>query len=267
MAADIKHPHLRFLTRLYKTAFEQTLSLKASFILRVLFMIVNNLIMLVGWFAVFGTFKTINGWTFSDFMFMTGLVVTSFSIWSIFFRGAGIYTARLIEYGELDTYLLAPKNILLHTLCSQTDPAGFGDLLSGIILLTASGLVSFGNVGILLFCLIVGATLFVSLNIFLGSLNFYTADSTDFGERLFYLFLNITGYPGCIYGGTAKLILISLLPAGLISILPVEQMHHANATTLVWMFCIAALALIGSVLFFYTGLKRYASGNKIGGKL
>jgi ABC-2 type transport system permease protein len=267
MVAKVKYPNLRFLCRLYCTSFKQVMALKASFFLRILFMIINNLIMLVGWFAVFNTFKTINGWSFSDFMFMRGLVVICFSIWSLFFRGAGIYTARLIEYGDLDTYLMAPKNILLHTTCSQTDPAGFGDLLSGIILLTASGLISFSNIGILLFCILIGASLFVSLGIFLGALNFYVSDCTDFGERLFYLFLSITGYPGCIYTGLAKLILISLFPTGLISILPVEQIHHPDTITLLWMFFVSCVLLTGSILFFYNGLKRYESGNRIGGKL
>ncbi len=267
MVAKSRHTTFRFWLRLYKTAFKQAIALKASFVLRILFMIANNLIMLVGWFAVFNTFKTINGWDFSDFMFMTGLVVTSFSIWSIFFRGAGIYMARLIEYGELDNYLLAPKNILLHTLCSRIDPAGLGDFLSGIILLTASGLVGFNNFGVLLFCIMVGATLFISLNIFLGSLNFYTADNTDLGERLFYSFLNLTSYPGCIYSGAVKLILLSLLPTGLISILPVEQMHKTDTLSLLWMLLVTLIVLGGSILFFYNGLKRYASGNKIGGKL
>lgn len=267
MADNIKYPNIRFLHQLYKTSFKQVMALKASFVLRILFMVVNNLVMLVGWFAVFNTFKTINGWSFHDFMFMSGLVVTCFSIWSIFFRGAGIYMARLIEYGDLDTYLLVPKNVLLHTICSKTDPAGLGDLLSGLILITGSGLVSFSNIGILLFCIIIGGTLFISLGIFLGSLNFYISDCTDFGERLFYLFLSISGYPGCIYTGMAKLILISLFPAGLISILPVEQMHCPNIITLLWMFFVVCFILTGSIFFFYNGLKKYESGNRIGGKL
>ncbi len=267
MAVNVTYARFRFWGRLYQTIFRQMMSLKISFALRVLFMIMNNLIMLFGWFVVFNTFKIINGWTFPDFMFMSGLIVISFSIWSVFFRGAGIYMARLIEYGDLDTYLLYPKNVLLHVICGQSDPAGLGDLISGIILVTASGLVTWGNIGILLFCILIGACLFVGFNIILGSLNFYVKDCTDFGERLFYFFLNMTGYPGCIYDGVAKLILISVFPAGVISILPVEQMHHADAITLLWMGLIGSVVLGGSILFFYIGLKRYESGNKIGVKL
>lgn len=256
----------RFFARLIKTSLLQAFSLKASFALRLVFMVFNNLIMLVGWWAMFTRFDTINGWTFKDFMFMTGLTVSAFSLWPLFFRGAGIYMARLIEYGDLDTFILQPKNILFHISCSISDPSGFGDLIAGCLLIILSGLLTTSTVFLILFFFLVAAICFLSINFIVSSLPFYFKNMADISERLFYIFFNIAGYPGSIYTGYAKLLLCTLLPTGLISILPVQLLHQFSIGLFLYMLLFTLGLFSFSIFLFYKGLKRYESGNRFGVK-
>lgn len=251
---------------LIQTAFKAAFSLKTSFFGRILFMCLNNFILLTGWWAVFHSFQEINGWGFSDFMFMSGLVISAFSVLTLFFRGAGIYLARLIEFGELDTYLIQPRQPLFHICCSVSDASGAGDLISGLVLIAFSGLITLDTIGIFLLIFAAAALLFLSVSILFSTLPFYMRDSSNLSERLFFMFFNIAGYPGCIYQGVAKVILIFIFPAGVISILPVEMMHAPSLSGLLTIVGMAMSVFALALFSFYHGLKRYESSNYIRSK-
>ncbi len=253
-----------FYRRLIKTSLKQSASLKWAFILRIICMLLNNCLMLVSWGALFYTFKTINGWNIYDFIFMTGLCVGSFSIWSIFFRGAGIYMARQIEYGDLDAYIIQPRHILFHGACSVSDPSGIGDLITGILFIGISGLVTFQTFPIVLVCFICATLCFIALTFYVSCLPFFIKQTDDFGERLFYIFFNIAGYPGSIYSGWFKLIFCSIFPVGIISILPVTLLKHFSWEIFGYLIGFTGLFFAGALILFHYGLRRYESGNRFG---
>ena len=47
--------------------------------------------------------------------------------------------AKKIEMGDLDALLTQPKSVLLQAVSSRTRPDGWGDVASGIVLLSMSG--------------------------------------------------------------------------------------------------------------------------------
>lgn len=264
MVAKNLRANIHFFSRLIKTSMYQAFSLKAAFMMRMLFMLFNNLIMLISWWAMFTQFEAINGWSFSDFIFMTGLTVSSFSLWPIFFRGTGIYMARLIEYGDLDSFILHPRNILFHVSCSLSDPSGFGDLISGCLLIAFSGFLTTSTLFLILFFFLVAAVCFLSVNFIVSSLPFYFKNMSDTSERLFYIFFNIAGYPGSIYSGYAKLLLCTFFPVGLISVLPVQLLHNFSGLLMLYMLLFTTILFCFSLWLFYNGLKHYESGNRFG---
>lgn len=257
---------LDFWFSLLKLAAKSAFALKTAFFGRIVFMCLNNLILLVGWWAVFQSFNHINGWAFSDFMFMSGLVIAALSLFTLFFRGAGIHLARLIEFGELDPYLIQPRNPLFHICCSVSDASGLGDLISGCLLMFFSGLITPGNLGVIILMFLAAALLFLSMSILFSSIPFYARDASDLSERLFFIFFNIAGYPGCIYSGLAKFILIFIFPAGVMSILPIEMIHTPSFGKIITILSIS-VGFFGLAIFsFYQGLKRYESSNHIRSK-
>ncbi len=254
----------RFYRRLIKTSLKQAVSLKGAFILRVICMFLNNVLMLVAWGTLFYKFNTINGWTIFDFMFMTGLCVGSFSMWSIFFRGSGIYMARQIEYGDLDAYLIQPRNVLFHGACSVSDPSGVGDFITGILFIGLSGLVTLSTLPIIFVCFICAALCFIAITFYVSCLPFFIKRTDDFGERLFYIFFNIAGYPGSVYTGYFKLAMCSLFPVGVVSVIPVELIKNFSWELLGYLIGFSVLFFSGSLILFKLGLRRYESGNRFG---
>ncbi len=254
----------RFYRRLIKTALKQAVSLKGAFILRIVFMIINNALMFVAWGSLFYQFKTINGWNIYDFMFMTGLCVGAFSIWPMFFRGSGIYMARQIERGDLDAYLIQPRNVLFHTACSVSDPSGIGDFITGILFIGLSGLVSWYTLPIIFVCYICAALCFIGMTFYVSSLPFFIKHTDDIGERIFYIFFNIAGYPGSIYTGWAKLAVCSFFPVGIISVLPVNIIKNPSVSAIAYLIIFSVLFFTGSLALFKYGLRRYESGNQFG---
>ncbi len=253
-----------FYRLLIKTSLKQSASLKWAFVLRIICMLLNNCLMLITWGALFYTFKSINGWNIHDFVFMTGLCIGSFSIWSVFFRGAGIYLARQIEYGDLDTYIIQPRNVLLHCACSISDPSGIGDFLTGILFIGFSGMVTFQTLPVILVCFICAALCFIALTFYVSCLPFFIKRTDDFGERLFYIFFNIAGYPGSVYTGWFKLIFCSIFPVGIISVIPVTLLHRPSWTLLTYLIGFVMLFFISALTLFKLGLRRYESGNRFG---
>ncbi len=251
-----------FFFRLIKMSMKQSYALKAAFWLRLIFMIVSDLIMLIGWYVMFQSFHTINGWSFEDFMFMSGLNISTFSIWTLFFRGGGTYMAQWIQNGEFDHFLLSPPNVLFHASCCVSEPAGWGDFITGICLMAVSGLVTFNTFGIVLILFICAVLCFLSISFILTAINFYFKNAADLTERLFYVFFCICGYPGSIYTDWAKVILITVFPVGLISILPVEILKNMQFSSFVYLLCATAVLFLGSIFLFYRGLRRYESGNR-----
>lgn len=251
-----------FFLHLIQMSMKQSYALKTAFWLRLVVMIISNLIMLTGWYVMFDSFQTINGWTFNDFMFMSGLNISAFSVWTLFFRGAGIRMSQWIQNGEFDHFLLSPQNVLFHASCCVSEPSGWGDFLTGIGLMITSGLITISTLGIVFILFICAFLCFLSVNFFLTAINFYFKNTADLTERLFYVFFSVSSYPGSIYTDWAKVLLITVFPAGLISILPIEILKGMQISTFVYLFLMIIALFCGSILFFYAGLKKYESGNR-----
>jgi ABC-2 type transport system permease protein len=76
--------------------------------------------------------------------------------------------------------------------------------------------------------------------------------------------VTFTCYPPTLFGFQLKLVLYTLLPAGIIAYLPVEMIRDPGVHT--WLPALAAVA--GYALFaswlFGRGLRRYESGSRFG---
>ena len=132
---------LRFARALVSTNLKASLALRGAFWLQAIFMIANNAIYFSIWFIFFDRFEEIRGWRLGDVGALYGIVATSFGL-CVVFAGGVRELARMIIDGDLDSFMTQPKNLLLHTLGSRTFASGWGDIASGIFLLTMSGRVS-----------------------------------------------------------------------------------------------------------------------------
>ena len=234
--------------------------LRAEFLLRCTLMILNNFISLITWFVIFKTYKSINGWNFQDFLVALGIVNISFGFNDLFFTGIR-KIPQWVQTGRFDVFFIYPKNVLFMVSASDSDPWGFSNILTGIILIILSGFFSLTNViPILLFCLL--GTIFVySATVLFATLAFWMRDSENIFRHICLNFQVLSTNPSSIYHGALKFFIWTLLPIALITQFSLSFLKTLNPCYLIGACLGIGVFFTTSLWFFFFSLKRYESGN------
>lgn len=254
---------LSFYGCLLRTSMRESMSKRGAFLIESGLMIANNLIFFAIWWIFFRQFRDVAGWDFNDMRILMAVGTGSYGLMQVCFGGVR-NLSRMIVQGDLDAFMTQPKNLLLHIAGSKSHSKGWGHLMTALILVFMdpfSMKILFVFLGIFS-----GSLVFTSINIIAHSLPFWMGPlegvSKKYCDALFLFAL----YPTNIYSGLLQVVMFTLIPAGVISYLPVELIRHFS-----WL---RLLLLLGSSLFFfaiafgvfYAGLKKYESGNIIGGR-
>jgi ABC-2 type transport system permease protein len=254
---------MRFYRALLWMNLKAPTALRASFFTQMLFMVANNLVFFTVWWIFFGKFKEVNGWTLREIEAMYGLSAGSFGLGIAFGNGARQIAAKIVN-GELDTFLVQPRNPLLHQVGSVSQPSGWGDLLSAAVLIHLSGYATLGNLPLLLLFACSGAVVFLSSAVIVNSLAFWLGNIEQLARQFVEFVITFSVYPQTIFPLYFKIFLLTVIPAGLISYIPVEILKRHVP---LWSLAVAGAALCFAVLaqtIFRLGLRRYESGNRIG---
>ncbi|MGR6001823.1 ABC-2 family transporter protein [Bacillus cereus] len=157
----------------------------------------------------------------SDMYILFSVVSTGFALAMIFFGNAP-RLANLISMGQLDSYLLLPRNVFLHILCSRMSLRAVGDLTFGILILIVGGIHDFKSIIIWLVSSILVAVIFVAFYALLGSLAFWLGKANVIQEQASNALMTFAMYPQTIYDNLTKFLMFTLIPAGFVGTLPVE---------------------------------------------
>ena len=126
--------YLRLFREVFVANLASVLEYRVSFLLQFFGMMLNNASFLVFWTVLIGHTGTIGGWGFSDVLFLWALGPAAFGLAHVVF-GNVRQIGTLIVQGDLDVYLLQPKDVLFHSLISRTVTSAWGDLIYGFVLL------------------------------------------------------------------------------------------------------------------------------------
>lgn len=249
---------LRFAGALFATSLKASLALRGAFLLQALFMLINNLMFFSTWWILFRRFDSIRGYRLHDMLALFGITASGFGL-AVVLCGGMLELARAISDGELDALLAQPKNVLVRAIASRSVASGWGDLVSGLGMIALCG---YGHPFAALLATLLAAVGFVSSAAVLHSSAFWLGRTDSLARSLLEFVMVFTLYPPTLFGGTLKLVLFTLLPAGLIAYLPIELLRDPSLGTL-------APAVLGSgcyALFaswlFHRGLRRYESGSR-----
>ena len=238
---------------------------KVTFLTNVGFMVLNNASFLVQWLILFRLRGDVGGYTFREIMLLWGLVAASFGLSRLLF--ARVFSlSDLIIGGKLDAYLVQPKNVLASVLTSATDVSAIGDLLYGMVL----GLIcSRGAGGFLLYLLftVTGAVVFTTFALLLGSLSFWFVRMDLLQSQLVMGIVSFGTYPDGIFKGVSRFLLYVIIPVGMAVWHPVHVMTDFDAGMLLTVLGYVCALTVASVIVFYRGLRRYASGNLMEARL
>ncbi len=217
--------------------------------------------------ALYLKVNNISGWSFGGtlFIFATFSLI-DFVISVTFFRNFLWYLSRRMINGTFDYRIIRPVNLQFYTGFSEIDLMDFTTIAPTIILywyaLTKMNIAfSFVNYA-LYFVLLFNAIIFVySLVLILGTLNFWTIQSTGLG-RLAAGILWMTRYPTDIFSGVWRNIFTFVFPIVFIATWPAKAFFGILGwQNVVYSLVFTAVFFLLANKFWNFGLKHYASAS------
>jgi len=254
----------KFMLEYFKINLQSIMEYRISFITQASFMFVNDIFWVIFWAIFFNKFPSINNWVFTDIMAMFVVITCAWGLVGTVF-GNFKNIAEIIRDGQLDFYLALPKEELSHILISKLKFDAFGDLLFGIIL--AIIFVPFAKLPLLLVLVLVSSIIILGFAIILGSLSFYMGSSVEVANQGLMGILTLASYPFSVFSGFTRIFLLTLIPAGFITGVPVELLKLFDWKWFLLMLAFAGIVLGISLIIFKKGVKRYESGNLINARI
>src|SRR5262249_43817468 len=140
-----------------------------------------------------------------------GVVATSVGL-TFTVTGGLAHLGHFIDEGTLDTLLTQPKPVLVHALGLRLRVSGIGDLASGIVFITFSGLVSWKAVPSIVLAIVASTLVFAACGIIFFSLAFWLGKVETLARQLWDLLITFSLYPEPLFGGALRLALFTVLP-------------------------------------------------------
>lgn len=252
----------RWLLAQWSVNLSSAMAYRISFLTQMVFMLVNNVLLLFFWWVLLQLVPDIGGWEMVDVWLMYGLAAGGYSIVAIL---AGNYhrLAIIIAEGQLDYYLSLPKNVLLHVLVSNTSFSAVGDLIFGLVL-GALGCRALGtNYLLFLFFMLTAGSVLCAFSVITNSLAFFIGRSEAISRQLTEALMSFSMYPGTVYQGAARFIVLFLVPAGFMTHIPVEALRNFSLASIWQVLAVNVVLWFVALALFNAGLKRYESGNQV----
>jgi ABC-2 type transport system permease protein len=239
-------------------AFRETFANRAGFWTQVATMIVNNIVWVIFWALFFRRVGRLRGWSTSEMMLLLSALCISAGFVLGFLANARSI-GRMIADGELDAALALPTRPLLYLLVRRVNPINIGDIIFGVVLFAVAGHPTPERVAVFAFTVVVAAVVLAGFLVSAGSLAFF-AGRDDAGELGFHTMLLFGAYPVDIFGGSARLMLHTVIPAAFVAAVPAKLVAHFDVGVAAG-FVGAAIAFATlAIALFQLGLRRYTSG-------
>ncbi len=232
---------------------------KWTFLMNVLFMILNNATFIIQWIVLFSLKEDVGGYTFNQVLLLWGMAASTFGFSHFFFKRA-YSLSETITNGKLDSYLVQPKNVLLAAITSDVEPSSLGDILYGYIMLCVSG---FSIAKFFLFTLfsICGGIVITAFAVIFASLSFWFTKTEALADTANSLMTNFATYPDGIFKGAIRILFFTIIPVGIVNYIPVWVMSHFDIRLTLIVILATILSIMISFFLFYRGLRKYSSSN------
>lgn len=255
--------NLRFYLYLLRMSIRASISRRGVFLIEAGLMIANNLVFFAVWWIFFRQFNTIAGWTLQDMITLTAVGIGAYGLSLVFFGGTKSL-AEIIVSGDLDLFMTQPKNLLLHIVGSRSRAKGWGHLVTAAIMIYLGGLTEPFTLLLIVVSQISGCIVFVSIAIIAHSLPFWLGAVEGLSKKYCDALFLFALYPTNIYSDALQLAMFTVIPAGVITFIPVELIRNFSWHYLAWLFASSLSIAAVAVTVFYAGLRRYESGNQFG---
>ncbi len=258
--------NIAFIFKNLKLNLQKQAQYKTAFVMQIVMMILNNLTFIIQWIIVFSITKSIGGYGFREVILLWAISAGAYGVAHLFFEGA-FHIDEVIYEGKLDVYLTQPKNVLISLCSSESRASAIGDILYVFIALLIIKATWWWFLAIIPVCL-VGGILYTAIVVCFQNIAFYVKRGGAVANVVDSAITMFSNYPPVIFNFVAKLILFTVIPAGFIVFVPAQYLFLGfNIWWLLGTIGVTILITILAFLLFKLGLRRYNSGNLMGGRL
>jgi len=251
---------LAFVLTYVKLNLQVALEYRVSFWTQVFAMALNDAMWVTFWALFFSRFPVVRGYEFRDVVMLWSFGAFSFGLATAVCGGSWRF-AEHVAQGGLDFFLILPKPVLLHVIVSRMSVSAWGDVVFGLGCYLALARPASGELALFLALSLGAAVVFVSYAVIVNAAAFWLGSAEGLSDQVQNALLTFTLYPGSLFSGAVKVLLFTVLPAGLITWVPVGLIRQ-------WDWGVAGLLVLGdaaivclAVAVFHAGLRRYESGN------
>lgn len=258
--------HLKLIWDYFVLNLKKEWKYKASFFMQIIMMILNDLFFIIQWYIVFKLVDNIGGYGFHESLMLFGIAAGGFGFCHAFFGGA--WKMKDIIYdGKLDVFLTQPKNVLINVCCSSTDVGAIGDMIYAFVVLAIVGAPWYWY--LLMFpVMILSGLVYVSSFAAYCSLCFYIKRGDAVAKSVEGTMNKSGNYPPAIYNVAVKTLLYTIIPVFFYTFIPAEYVFFNFHIGFALLFvAVTILWVLLTFLLFKLGLKKYNSGNLMGGRL
>lgn len=262
MLTEVKNL-VRYIVLSTKYNMKSALEYKKSFIIQTVFMFINNGFFLIFWLVITDVGgENAAGIPIKQILYVWSIGTLPWGIANFFFGGIK-ELSRYIITGQLDSYIIQPKNTLLGVATSKCHFSAFGDLLYGFVLgiwvsdsiLDFFAIILFGVLGTIILISVI--TIVRVLAIWIGDM-----------ENIAHVYENsllITFciYPEQIFGKTTKFLMYTVIPAAYMVHIPIKIIEKFNIISFIIVFVVTIILICISSCIFKLAMRKYESGNNI----
>lgn len=225
-----------------------------SFFMDVFVQIITYLINFLGIWIMLNHFKSIQGWSLYEVLFIYNLNLISYGISGLFIWSPMRQLEGMVQSGEFDGILTKPINSFLHIIFKQFNHAFIGHIvLGGIVFYICNEKlnIDWTVFKLAMFILvIIGATLIQSsIMIISGCISFWIVKSTAIVDTMIYGFRSFINYPISIYHTSIQIFLTFILPYGFINFYPSLILLNKGEQSLFYDYFQYGTPVLGIVLF------------------
>lgn len=258
--------NLAYIFKYLKLNLKKEAQYKTSFAMQIIMMIMNNAFFILQWIVIFSVTKSIGGYGFKEIMLLWALSAGSYGVAHLFFRGA-FDIGETIYDGKLDVFLTQPKNVLINICCSKCSVSAIGDIIYTFIALAIAGAAWWWYLAIIPVS-IIGGIMYAAIVVCFQTLAFYIKKGSAVADMVSSAITLFANYPPVIFNVVAKVFLYTIIPVGFMIFVPAQYIFLGfNIWWILGMIGVTIFLTILAFLLFKLGLKRYNSGNLMGGRL
>jgi ABC-2 type transport system permease protein len=237
-------------------AWMSQLGRRLSFLLQMLFMVLNDSIWVVFWLLVFSHKSSIRGWERDEVLVLFSIITFSYGIGIGLFYGVR-RLGRRIRDRDLDPWLAQPRPVLVRILFGKVHPPLLGDLAFGPILFVIAGAASFEAWPRYVAVALLAASIVVAFNVAWESAAFWSETGNEVAGVAFTAITVLSTYPAAIYTGVVKLVVFTVVPAAFIGSIPAEVVLDPSPRLVAGLVTAAVVSWIVALGVFHLGLRRY----------